>query len=110
VSAGSYRHVLQILTPTTADDGRGGQTTTWPTSGAQIHAFVRPASSREQAAAGSLQVVATHVIHTHYDARITSDKRLKRISPTGATLEIVGPPQDEDGRQRTMIVTCAEVI
>ena len=109
MSAGMYRHYLQLLTPTTVDDGRGGQTTTWPTAGTAVWGYVRAASSREQAAAGALQTVASHVVEVHYDARITADKRLRRVAPAGPTLEIVGV-QDQDGRQRTMVITCAEVI
>jgi SPP1 family predicted phage head-tail adaptor len=109
VSAGSYRHYLQLLAPTTADTGRGGQSVTWPTSGTAVWGHVRTASSREQAAAGALQTVASHVVEVHYDARITADKRLRRVAPSGPTLEILGI-RDVDGRQRTLELACAEVI
>lgn len=103
------RDALQLLTPTTADDGRGGQTTTWPATGVPLWGYVRAASNREQAAAGALQTVATHIVEVHYDSRITADKRLRRVAPAAPPLEIVGI-RDLDGKQRTLVLDCAEVI
>ena len=109
VPAGKMRDYLQILTPTVSDDGRGGQTVTFPTTGPWVKAFVRSASSREQAAAGALQTVATHIVQTHYDPRLTADKRLRRVGPALPMLEIIGA-RDEDGDQRYITLDCAEVI
>lgn len=106
---GAMRDLLEILTPTVTDDSRGGQVTTWPTSGVKLWGYVRAASSREQANVGVLQTVATHTVTTHYDARITADKRLKRVAPTGPTLEIVGI-RDADGKRRMLDLDCTEVI
>jgi hypothetical protein len=44
-----------------------------------------------------------------YDARVTGDKRLARIAPTGPELQILGV-RDLDGRQRELEVDCAEVV
>lgn len=109
MSAGTMRDALQILTPTTSNDGRGGQTTTWPTSGVPVWGAVRAATSREQASAGALQTVATHMVLVHFDTRITADKRLKRVGWPGPTLEIVGL-RDPDGHRMYMELACAEVI
>ena len=111
MSAGQMRDWLQILTPTVTPDGRGGQIVAWPDppSGPWIKAYVRAATSREQAAAGALQTVATHIVQVYFDARITADKRLRRVAPAAPTLEIVGV-RDEDGKQRMLALDCAEVI
>lgn len=109
MSAGQMRDWLQILTPVLTPDGRGGQIAAWPQTGPWIAAYVRAASSREQAAAGALQTLATHIVEIHFDPRVTADKRLRRVAPTGPTLEIVGM-RDEDGKQRRLALDCAEVI
>lgn len=109
MSAGLMRDFLQLLTPVTSDDGRGGQSTTWPTSGPDVRAFVRAATSREQASLGALQTVATHIVLTHFDTRITADKRLKRVGWPGPTLEILGL-RDPDGHRMYLECSCAEVI
>ncbi|HET9267504.1 MAG TPA: head-tail adaptor protein, partial [Vicinamibacterales bacterium] len=79
MTAGQMRDWVQILTPTVSDDGRGGQSVVYPTSGPAIAAYIRAASNREQAEAGALQTVATHIVQVYPDPRITADKRLKRL-------------------------------
>ena len=64
---------------------------------------------REQATAGALQTLATHSVTVWYDPAITANARLRRVGPEGPTLEIVGI-RDEDGRRRTLLLDCAEVI
>jgi SPP1 family predicted phage head-tail adaptor len=108
MTAGQMRDWLQILTPAVTDDGRGGQTVVYPASGPWVAAYVRAASHREQAAAGALQTVATHVVEVYYDPRITADKRLRRVGPARPTLEIVGVREDD--RRRVLTLDCAEVI
>lgn len=108
MSSGRYVHQFRIRVPTTADDGEGGQAVTW-SNGGDIFGRLRPASAREQAIAGSIQTIATHVLETHYDSRLSVQRRLQRLSPTGAELVIVGV-RDEDGRQRDLLVDCAEVV
>ena len=108
MSAGQMRDWLQLLTPAVSPDGRGGQITTWPASGPWVKAYVRSATDREQAAAGALQTVATHIVQVHYDPRITADKRLRRVGPAHPTLEIVGMHPNDTERLWTL--DCAEVI
>ena len=108
MSAGQYRHIFRIRVPTTADDGEGGQSVTW-SNGGDIFGRLRPATAREQAIAGSIQTIATHVLETHYDSRLTGQRRLQRVSPTGTELVIVGV-RDERGDQRELLVDCAEVV
>jgi SPP1 family predicted phage head-tail adaptor len=108
MSAGQYRHSIQLRIPVTASDGEGGQTVTW-TDGPQIWATVLPISAREQSLAGAVQNLATYRVLTHYDTRITGERRFKRLMPTGPELQILGV-QDPDGRLMTMTVDCAEVV
>jgi head-tail adaptor len=107
MTAGQMQDWLQILTPTVTPDGRGGQIVTYPESGPWVKAFVRAASHREQATAGALQTVASHVVEVYTDPRITADVRLKRI-PARPTLEIVGMRDSDD--RTTVTLECAEVI
>lgn len=106
--AGQMRDWVQILTPTVSDDGRGGQTVVYPSSGPSIAAYIRAASNREQSEAGALQTVATHIVEVYADARVTADKRLKRLNGNRPTLEIVGIREDDP--RRVLILDCAEVI
>ena len=108
MSVGTFRHYLRVRIPTIADDGEGGQSVTWR-NGAGIWADVRPVSAREQAIAGAVQSIASHRVFTHYDARITVERRLARVSPVGAELQIVGV-RDPDGKQRDLEIDCAEVV
>lgn len=111
--AGQMRDWVEILTPSVIDDGRGGQTVVYPTSGPAIAAYIRAASNREQAEAGALQTVATHILEVYPDPRITADKRLKPVGRTLAggvrpTLEIVGIR--EENTRSVLTLDCAEVI
>jgi SPP1 family predicted phage head-tail adaptor len=108
VSSGERRDYLRLRTPTTVDDGEGGQTVLWA-DGPFIWADMRPISAREQALAGAIQTIATHRLSIVYDARITGEGRFSRIAPTGPELQIVGV-RDLDGRQRELEVDCAEVV
>jgi SPP1 family predicted phage head-tail adaptor len=108
MSAGQLRHSLRIRIPVTTDDGEGGQSTTW-TDGPQLWADVLPVSAREQSLAGAVQTIASHRVSAYYDARITGERRFKRLAPTGPELQILGV-RDPDGKQRWMEVDCAEVV
>jgi SPP1 family predicted phage head-tail adaptor len=108
VSAGTFRHFVRVLIPTTVDDGVGGQTVTW-TNGPALWADIRPVSAREQAIAGAVQSIATHRLTMHYDDRITVERRIARIAPEGTTLQVLGV-RDVEGRQRLIEVDCAEVV
>lgn len=108
MSAGQYRDSLQIRIPVTSDDGEGGQITTW-TDGPQLWAQVLPISAREQSLAGAVQTIASHRVSTHYDARITGERRFKRLGPTGPELTILGV-RNPDGKQVEMEIDCAEVV
>ncbi len=108
MSAGQYRHSLAIRIPVTTDDGEGGQSIVW-TDGPQIWGNVLPISAREQSLAGAVQTLASYRVETHYDTRITGERRFKRLAPTGPELQILGV-RDPDGKQRLMDVDCAEVV
>ena len=108
MSVGTFRHYLRVRIPTTTDDGEGGQSVTWR-NGAGIWADVRPVSAREQAIAGAVQSIASHRVFTHYDSRITVERRLARVAPEGTELQIVGV-RDPDGKQRDLEIDCAEVV
>lgn len=103
------REYVLVLTPTTSDDGEGGQSVDWDTAPAVAgFAEIRSATAREQAIAGSVQSVVSHTVRMHYDTRITTTKRIERVRD-GLTLEILGQ-RDPDGRQREWELFCAEVI
>jgi SPP1 family predicted phage head-tail adaptor len=108
MSAGQLRHSVSLRIPVTTDDGEGGQSTTW-SDGPQIWADVQPISAREQSLAGAIQTLATHRVMTYFDDRITGERRLKRLAPTGPELQILGV-RDPDGKQRWMELDCSEVV
>jgi SPP1 family predicted phage head-tail adaptor len=108
-SAGLMRDRVRLLVPVTTDDGEGGQSVTWPTTGPEFWAQVLPMTARESEIAGAVQSLATHRVTMHYDTRIVGTCRLQRIAPTGVTLQILGV-RDLDGQQRTLDVDCSEVI
>lgn len=108
MSSGRFRHYTRLLIPTTSDDGVGGQNVTW-TNGPKLWGDLQPVSAREQAIAGAVQTIATHRFTTYYDLRITTERRLQRLAPTGLTLQILGV-RDVEGLQRLMEIDCAEVV
>ena len=109
MSAGQLRDRVRLLVPVTTDDGEGGQSVTWPTTGPEFWAQVLPMTAREQEIAGAVQSLATHKVTMHYDTRITGTCRLARIAPSGVTLQILGV-RDLDGLQRMLDVDCSELV
>ena len=107
--SGRMRDLLRLLVPTATDDGEGGQSVTWPTTGVEFWGDVVPITARESEIAGAVQSLATHRVSTYYDARITGTSRLARVAPSGVTLQILGV-RDQDGRQRMLEIDCSEVI
>ena len=105
---GTFRHYMRVRIPTPTDDGQGGQSVAW-TDGSSIWGDIRPVSAREQAIAGAIQTIATHRVTTHYDARLTVERRLARVAPEGTELQILGI-RDPDGKQRVLELDCAEVV
>jgi len=108
VSARQYRHLLTLQSLPQTDDTEGGQTGDWADV-TQFWGDVQAISAREQSLAGAIQSLATYRVMTNYDARITGERRFKRIAPTGPSLQILGV-RDVDGRQRWMEVDCSEVV
>lgn len=108
MSSGEFRHSLRVRIPTATDDGEGGQAITW-TNGPQVWANVLPVSAREQSLAGAVQTIASHRVYTHFDTRITGERRFSRLAPTGPELQILGV-RDPDGKQMRMEIDCAEVV
>ena len=108
MSVGQYRRRFLLQKPVTADDGSGGQTVTWQTL-LTLWGALEAISTREQAQAGAVQVVATRRVVTHYSSAITTAHRLVPKGWTGSTLEVLGV-QDPDGQSRELWLDCAEVI
>jgi len=109
MSSGRLRDLIRLLVPVAVDDGEGGQSVTWPTTGPEFWAQVLPMTAREQEIAGAVQSLATHKVTMHYDTRIVGTCRLARVAPSGITLQILGM-RDLDGRQRMLDLDCSEVI
>jgi SPP1 family predicted phage head-tail adaptor len=103
------RDLLRLLVPTATDDGEGGQSVTWPTTGLEFWGDVVPITARESEIAGAVQSLATHRVSTYYDARITVTSRIARVAPLAVPLQILGV-RDMDGRQRMLEIDCSEVI
>ena len=109
MSSGRLRDLVRLIVPVATDDGEGGQSVTWPTTGPEFWAQVLPMTAREQEIAGAVQSLATHKVTMHYDTRIVGTCRLARVAPSGITLQILGV-RDLDGRQRMLDLDCSEVI
>lgn len=108
MSAGTFRHRIQVQTPVAVDDGEGGQTVTWE-DGVALWADVQSVTANEQAIAGAVQTLGTHRVMTYFLSSLTTEQRFARLAPSGPTLQILGI-RDVDGRQRWMDVDCAEVV
>lgn len=108
MAVGQYQKRFYLKRPVTSDDGSGGQTVTWQTL-LTLWASVQSIAAREQAQAGSLQVLATRRVVTHYSSQIAATHRLVPKGWTGSTLEVLGV-QDPDGQSRELWLDCAEVI
>lgn len=80
---------------------------TW-SNGPMIYGELRPATAREQAIAGAVQTIATHVFSTHYDARVTVLRRLLPVAPEGAEMQVVGVRPD--AKRMFMDVDCVEAV
>lgn len=110
MGSGRFRHQVRLVTPSLTDDGEGGQAQTWDdTVGPLFFVNILPISADEQAVAAAIQVLKTHRVVMHHDARVSEDLRFYRVAPTGTALQILGV-KDPDGRQRWLEVDCAEVV
>lgn len=85
------RHLVEIVSPTETDDGAGGRTRTWPTSGRLAWADVLALSSTESSIVPGLSRArdAYWVTMRRTEAPSRED-RLRVRDPLGPWLEVMG--------------------
>lgn len=99
---------LTISTPTTSDDGAGGQTVTWSTL-ARVWGSMQAQASREYLQGTAIQDAATVFWRIRYRDDVTVKQRV-RWDTRSKTYEIVGVRElDEFGRNRWLELECVEV-
>jgi len=106
---GSYRHVVTVQRPGPgAPDGDGGFTETWVDSDPATWAVsIGPAGGAvDTAMAGTVIGTATHEIRGHYHAGVTTAARLVFEGRVFHVTQV----RNVDERNRTLEVTCAEVV
>lgn len=108
MSAGAFWMWVRLRVPSTVDDGEGGQVETF-SDGVLLAARVRDVTGREQAIAGGIQSMATHVVECFWHATITTRCRIRRVDPTGPDLQVLGI-RNPDGRQRELALDCSEAV
>lgn len=99
--AGALRHQITIQAPTTTKTS-GVQSDTW-TDYAIVCASVRQMRAYEKVAASAQWPGADSIITMRYTPGVTGNMR---VIFNGMIYSILGQPNNVDGRNREMILTC----
>jgi SPP1 family predicted phage head-tail adaptor len=106
VRAGKLRHSVIIQTATLAKDSFAGSTETWSTF-ATVNASIEQIKGYDKAAIAATLPGADYTISIRYLTGVTANMRIKH----GDTIyTILGQPNDIDGRNREIILTCQRGI
>lgn len=108
MSAGKMRHLVRLRVPADVDDGAGGQVGGF-IDGPLLWVRIFDASAREQAIAGGIQTMGSHLVDLYFNTTITTSCRLRRVMPTGPALQILGI-RNPDETQRMMQLDCSEAV
>lgn len=101
--AGKLRHKLIIQERSTALGSRGQASANWTDVGT-VWGSVQTLSGRELELAKRLYVDATHRIEVRFHSAITEERRLK----FGERYFGIGAVDNDEQRDRTLILLCAE--
>lgn len=108
MDAGQLDRRLTPRTPTTTDDGHGGQAVAW-TDGDPIWARVRELSGRESLTAGAISSRPVYVVTIRYRSDIVTTMRL-HWAARAKTMEIVAVRDVDEGRNQWLELECVEVL
>lgn len=97
---------MTIRRQSTSDDGRGGETVSWPDVGDDWFS-VESLGTREFLQAGALQNAMGHTVRCRYRSDLTVKHRLYWIARS-LVLSVVSL-RDPDGRGRELELECFEV-
>jgi len=100
--AGSLRHLVTIEKPTVGEDAHGFPVTTWATF-ATVRASIEQIKAYDKAAVAATWPGADSTITMRYVAGVTGNMR---VNHGGVIYSILGQPNNVDGRNRELILTC----
>lgn len=109
--AGSLRHKVVIQTPTVTKDKYGATVTTW-TDYRSVRASIEQMKAFDRAAVAATWPGADKTVTLRYVAGLTGNMRVLHGPgcPCGIAvdeiLSILGTPNNVDGRNREMVLTC----
>lgn len=103
---GALRHRVTVQRNTTSSDGKGGQTASWGTL-ATVWASVEPSTPKEDQQAGAMTGTLRYRVRLRLESVTPQAK--DRVLWDSKTLEILGPPANEGGRDRMWLLDCGEV-
>lgn len=101
--AGALRHKIRIQVATTAKDQYGAFVTTW-TDYRTVFAKIEQLKAYDKAAIAATFPAADYTITIRYCAGVTGGMRV--VGPDGVIYSILGQPNNVEGRNREMILTC----
>jgi len=106
VRAGSLRHLVVIEKPIAGKDANGFPITTWaafPSPGSTFYVSIEQIKAYDKAAVAATWPGADTTITMRYVAGVTGNMR---INHNGVIYSILGQPNNVDGRNRELILTC----
>ncbi|MEE9589688.1 MAG: phage head closure protein [Hyphomicrobiaceae bacterium] len=103
LSAGAFRHKLQLEAPSFASDGAGGQIASWSTV-ASFWGAVRPASGDERLAAHKFAGRVCHEVTVRFRTDLAPEMRL-RLGVRTLYIKSVTSPHE---RRRCLVCLCEE--
>lgn len=106
---GSYVHRVRLEAPgQPVPDGEGGYTEGWITVSAGWDCSMTQASQRdlERIGAGTVLSQATHLVHGHYLAGVTTKARLVFKDRILNVIKVVNPWE----KSTDLVLVCAEVV
>lgn len=101
--AGALRHKIMFQSPPHGKDAYGIPATEW-TDFREAWASIETMKSFDKAQANAVFPGADCTIATRYIPGVTSSMRI--VGPDGTIYSIFGTPNNVDGRNREMILTC----
>jgi SPP1 family predicted phage head-tail adaptor len=102
--AGTLRHLVDLQSPSVAQNAYGEPIESWTTY-ASVWAAIQPLSARETAQAPQATPIATHVVMLRYLSTVTAGHRLK----FGTRYLNVESVINTDERNRELQLQCKEV-
>ena len=108
IAAGSLRHKVEILSPSSVKDDHGQPTEIWITSGFRRAGIMQKGSASSEKSGAESAIATTHLIlrWDNVTSKLSANNRIKK---DGLLLKVVGQPDNYELLNRYVIVECKAI-